>query len=189
MFLTEEEIQSRLNSPDNLINIIKEDKLNPTVKVVKWQGFNEGSKPVGTRNLTEEERTAAGVLARTMGNTIASEVIGIKEHTASNINHGNSSVTPEQVALVDKAMGLVSKEVESKAAERLLSALGFLDDDKLAKSNAKDLSVIAANMSRTVANMKPRDNNHGSSGMKVQVVLHQNKPLKEEHFEIIEVSA
>jgi hypothetical protein len=183
MILTQEEIAKRLNSPDNLANVMREESDNPKVKVVKWQGCVNG-RPEGKPNLTEDEIIAAGVLARTMGNATAASVLGISPQTASNISHDNNGYRTSDK--IDKAMDNITKMAEEVAAEKLLVALGMITEDKLSVCSAKDLSTVAMNMSRTIANVKPGEKN---SGVKVSIIMHQPKPSREEHFEMIEVSA
>lgn len=184
MILSNDELKIRLESSDNLINIMTEDKKNPTVKVIHYAGCSGGktSKP----NLTEDERIATGILTRTIGRDIAAETFGVTAQHASDLSHGNNGTNVKEK--VDAAIDNVRKTVEEKAAERLLSSLGFLTDDKLSQASAKDISTIATNMSRTMSNMRPK-NDDRNNGAKVNVVIHANKQSREEHFDIIEVSA
>ena len=184
MFLTNEEIEKRLNSEDNLINIKNNDKIG-NVKVIKHAGV-AGGRTAGHLNTTEEERIAAGVLSRTVGSQIAAEIVGISPMYASQIGGGSKGNVIDKV---DSILDSTKKQVETLAAERLLTALGFLDDDKLANSKATDLASIAANMSRTMSNMRDKVVNNSSGGVKVNVILYQPKQAKEDHFDFIEVSA
>src|SRR5438477_336801 len=64
------------------------------------------------------------------------------------------------------------RTVQDKAIERLMLSLNLLDDEKLEKCNATDLSKVAANMSRVVDRTIPKESSQGSQ---VNLVLYAPK--------------
>lgn len=184
MFLTQEQIDARISHEDNLINYLG----TPRVKLVLPQGKNGGRLP-GRKNMTDEEREDCGVLANVAGNGIAAEIFGVHPTTASSLSNGKvaGSEKPELKNAITERVEKYKDQIEERAAERLLAAINFLDDDKLANSKATELSQIAANMSKTLDNVKPRGT--GDKGPKVNIFIHQPKQATEDNFEVIEIGA
>jgi hypothetical protein len=64
-----------------------------------------------------------------------------------------------------------------------MESLGLLTEEKVKKSTARDISVVAANMSRVVENVTPKQ-----VGGNVQLVLYApNRVANESDFAIVEI--
>lgn len=188
MILTKEQLQLRVESPDNFLNL---DQSNTVVELKKYQGANGGRH--NKDDFSREEQLTIGVLDKTIGSHMTSEVMGVSVGYASSLGNGKVSHkdgNEEFKNQLDKRLGKIIEKSQEVAAERLLSSLGLITDDKLVNASAKDLSTISANLSKVSLNLKPsQDKNSNLNGPKVNIVLFQPKIAKEEEFNIIEVSA
>jgi hypothetical protein len=75
------------------------------------------------------------------------------------------------------------ERVRELALDKLMESLGLLTEEKVKKSTARDISVVAANMSRVVENVTPKQ-----VGGNVQLVLYApNRVANESDFAIVEI--
>lgn len=108
---------------------------------------------------------------------------GISTTSAYNMKHGQkwngeaSQVVPEHRAQIDQIIG----QAQEKAAEKLMQALGLLNEEKLAVAKAKDLSAIAADMSRVIEKTSPK-----SQIQATQIVIYAPTRHRTESYEVIE---
>ena len=187
MFLTQEQIDLRLGSQDNLINI--RNKNESSVKVIT-PGRN-GGRSIGALGMTEDERLSVAILASAVGDSNAAEAFGISQGHVNHLKNGRTDGTNVDREFKEKAVSILDQtktQVETLAAEKLLSALGMLDHDKLANAKVTELAQVASSMSKVMVNMRVSENQRDNS-VKVSVILHQPRTAREEHFDMIEVSA
>lgn len=167
MLLTEEQLEERLKSENNLANRFSGGQ----VVTLPRRGKKDGE-----RDLTVEERTEIATRAR-IGidpKEIASE-FNTTVGNVSSIKHGNARINESEVeSRIEKVRDL--------ALERLMTSLGFMTNDKLEKCSAKDLSTIAANMSRAVEKTGPREGNNNT-----QVIIYAPEIRKETSFKVVEI--
>ena len=184
MILADEKALERLNSENNLANRFARSvkaargadnvKYKHTHYLPTYRRGHAESKD----NLPVETRNEIAIRARSGMETqeeIAADY-GISQQNVSAIATGKTSSEPE---VVGKALD----KIRDKALDRLLASLGFLTDDKLSGCDAKDLSQIAANVSRVVEKTTPKVD----EGSKVQVVVYAPQVRQEEKYKIIEV--
>lgn len=191
MILTKEQTEKRLNSEKNIVNI------NKTQVIIKNEVHNLNGRP-GVKNLSEEEKISIGVLSHLAGDEIAGEMFGVSTGTAHRLRSANISVNPNSNngMTSSKNMSLQEKinarlettklTIQERAAEKLLGALGLLDNDKLANSSAKELAQITNQMSQVVRNMTSQNEKSGGKS-NVRIVLHQPKPSREDLFDCVEI--
>lgn len=84
---------------------------------------------------------------------------------------------PELKSKIEQIVG----QAQEKAAERLMQALGLLNEEKLATAKAKDLSAIAADMSRVIEKTSPK-----SQIQTTQIVIYAPTRRRPEAYDIIE---
>ena len=183
MILTQEELDKRINSEGNIAKI----DVSSNVDVKKWQG-SEGGRTVNTPNLTGEQRVAIGVIGETMGVQLAADTFGVSIGTVSRITNDDKESHADEQKEIKSRVAALDEKIAEKAADKLLSALDFLSEEKLANASAKDASAIAANLSKVSLNMRTTHAGRDSSGPKVMIILNQPKPAIESHFDTIEVS-
>jgi len=194
MILDEKQAAARLNSEGNILNQLGDA---PQVSVKKWVGA-EGGRPNGAKGLTHEERVEIGVLAHELPGGIVADLMNVSPRTVTDAKNGysqtlsngtthripNERLREDIAARVDS----IKEQAVERAAERLLTSLGFLDDEKLANCTAKDISAVGSNLAKIVDFMSP-NRKDPTGDVRVNIVLHQPKPAKEEHFDYIEIGA
>jgi len=200
MILTKEQIEKRLSSESNIANRIEEVRLfdagRDLPEVIYKDGKNHNGRP-GATNLTESEKVAIGVLANTVGNETAAELMGVSENTARHLRSGQTTLSHGQGTQrygedtelrnkIDERLNRTKLSIEERAAEKLLGAMGLLTNEKLENCSAKDLAHVSSQMSQVMRNMNS-NNNKESGKIPVKIIVHQPKTAREESFEMIEI--
>lgn len=158
------------------------------VKIIKWAGNSHKSREV--YNLTNEQAISIGSLGKTFKPKVVAEVTGVSVDCVRDLRNGkrgSSGFKPELQEAVDKAAISKKEQVKELAVDKLLSSLGLLSDEKLENLDGRDLSAAAANISRIVNNLEDKGSNGNGSSTQVNVVLYQPKPLREDHFEVVDI--
>jgi len=173
MILTEEQAKARLESGRNLLNRFGKEEPRPVVDVIPI------NRPGGDGSeVPREKRNELAARARLGENqtTLAREH-GITQQAVNRYAQGKSVDND----VVESKMN----EVQDVAMCRLLSSLGFLDDNKLSKLGAKELSAVAANMAKVVGNTREQKGNDN----RVTVQLFAPELRKETSYKVLEVSS
>jgi len=189
MLLTKEQFNSRLNSEENLSGIVSSDEGSSHLKVIKWGGHSQKERP--HYKLDEEQRITIGSLGKIFPTKDVAEMTGVSQDAVRDLRNGkrgSSGYSPELMAAIDERTESTRKSTYDKAMDKLLSSLGFITDAKMENANARELSGIASNLSKVASNLTPKDAT-ASVGKGVTLILYQPKPSKEEHFDVIEVTA
>jgi hypothetical protein len=195
MILTQEQIEKRLASDRNIAN--KVDEAHNLPEVIIRDGKNHIGRP-GSRNLSEEEKIAVAVIAKTLGNEAAAEFLNVSERTASHLRTGQTTLSNgadtqrfgHDSNLQQQISDRLEKSkltIQERAAEKLLKSMGLIDDDKLANASVKELADVTNKMSQVMRNMavSNRDNNANKGGVKI--VLHQPRTAREDSFDVLEI--
>jgi len=165
MVIDNEELQRRLRSPKNIANLI--DKSYHCTKP-------NGSTP--RQRAPVLVRATAGALAKQTSVKEVSETFNLSPNVVREATH---STNPEVRERVDTALD----RVRELALDKLMESLGLLTEDKVKKSTARDISVIAANMSRVVENVTPKQ-----VGGNVQLILYApQRQASENDFTVVEI--
>lgn len=138
MEISDQDLQRRLNSPNNLVNHLK---------TVHGRG-------AGRPNLSEEQRDVVGKLAHSMPLKEVAETIGVSVPEVSACKSGRIGgrvATPERKA----ARALFVEETKDSALTKVMEVLGLIDEGKLSDCTAKELSSIAVNMARVHSALTP----------------------------------
>lgn len=199
MILTKEQSIKRLNSSDNIINkesIRSEEK---SFEVEIKDGKNKVGRP-GSHNLSDSEKVAIGVLANTVGNDVAAELMGVSENTARHLRTGQTTLSHGQGTQrygedqelrnkIEERIESTKLTIHERAAEKLLLSLGALDQEKISNCSAKEAAQIANQMSQVVRNISNNGSRDGGNkdGSKVKIIMHQPKSSREESFDVIEI--
>ncbi len=177
MILTEEQAKARLESGRNLLNRFGVEKTVPTAKVIEIGNSRKGTYE---GRLTPEQKTEITSRAR-LGEDqelLATE-FKVQQSTIGKYERGVYKNIDE--SKVEDRMN----EVQDVAMAKLLKSLGFLDDNKLSKLGAKDLSAIAANMSKVVGNTREQKTNDN----RVTVQLFAPELRQEKSYKVLEVTS
>ena len=166
MRITQEELLRRLNNPNNLVNKLPSKKGNDADN-----RNNAGRKP-DLPNAPKSLRVVAGVLSKIDNGVAASHATGL--------TNGQARYAAKQVETK-----LTVKHVEEIALTRLMDALGLITPESMEGEKPKDLSIIAANLSRVHRNVSA--DSRTSSETQVNVTIYAPKQRTLSDFESIEV--
>jgi hypothetical protein len=163
MFITEDQVEKRLNSSKNLLNILNK---NSHVELPK----REVEKKLESIDL----QVIAGSLGKLIGVKETSESLGIsKEQVRAARDSKPLRSLVEQRVL----------DVEELALQRTIEALGLLGPECMARENPKDIASIAANMSRIVSNIRK---DKGQVNNNTQFIVYAPSLKMESDYGIIE---
>jgi DNA-binding XRE family transcriptional regulator len=167
MLVDNDEADARLSSPLNLAN-----RFSIRHELLKGKG-----RPDKKENLTQDERDEIAVRARAGENqTKLAKEFGISQPSISHIERGKSKTDEVKV---EKALN----HVRDRALSRLMSSLGLLTDDKLSGCSARDLSLVAANMSRVVEKTIPKENTQSG----INLIIYSPELKRESGFKVVEI--
>jgi len=168
MTLTEEELNKRLNSPDNLANRFGVKEI-----VLKRPG-----RKIGVPNFSPEEKqeVAERALLGERQNKLAAE-FNMTQARVSQLENG------EAKSLDQDALSSISQLAREKAVERLLESLHLLTPEKIKKESAYRVSCIAGNLSKVAYNLS----DDKKSDANIQVIVYTPELRKESSFKVIDV--
>jgi hypothetical protein len=110
----------------------------------------------------------------------------ISESSVSAYKNGAASTTTYHEP--NKSLGdFVDKKknkIKGRAENRLLMALKHITDEKLAEAKVIELSTIAANMSRVVEKVSPKE----QTVVNNNIVFYSPKQISKENYDIVDVS-
>lgn len=191
MLLTKEKFEERLRSEDNLLNLSPSEAPIPdesSVKIVKWGGHSTVERK--HYKLDDEQRAEIGSLGRIFPTKDVANLTGVSVDCVRDLRNGKQGSSGYSESLMKEIEDRTEqhrKATYDTAMDKLLTSLGFITSDKMENANAKDLSGIAANLSKVANNLTPNLNKE-VNGQNIKVILFQPKPMEEKHFEVIEIS-
>jgi hypothetical protein len=106
---------------------------------------------------------------------------GISAQTVSNVRSGVGIANKDIQKKIDENLG----QIRDVAIDRLMQSLGLMDDEKLANTKARDLSSIAANLSKVIDKSLPRADTNPLSG--VQVIFYSPRMKDISDYEVIDI--
>ena len=171
MKITQEELKRRLGSNSNLVNrCFHEEK---SKRGNDSENRNNAGRKEEIPNAPPSLRLVAATLTACEGNAAL---------VARNLH-----LTPGQVryAVGNTSGKLTEKKVQEIALTRLMDALNLLTPISMEGEKPKDISSIAANLSRVHSNLRDRD---GERGANVNVTIYSPKQKELKDYESIEVS-
>lgn len=191
MLLTQEQINSRINSENNIAN----SKVEQKVEVIYKDGINSHGNN-GAKRLTEEERIAIGVVASVTDHQTASDLFGISKSHVNDVKNGNRVThgvrfrDVELTQAIESRLNKTKLDIQERAAETLLSALGLFSDDsiqdKMRNSSPKEIASVTKDMSQVFRNMS--SDKKGESGPKgVKIIINAPKESREDSFDVVEI--
>jgi hypothetical protein len=184
MILTDEEVDSRLNHPENLLNKVLPVKVLPIPR---------GGKTEGKTDMPVEIKKLLGSLAN-QGTDTQSEIAEAFETNQMQISNmkrglaGGVRIDKELTASNKRVINKQEERVESAhelAMDGLMSSLGRLNPKLAEIEDPMKLAKVAGQLSKVASDLRPREKNENTAN--VQVVL-MNVPQKEvSDYEVIEV--
>lgn len=177
MFVKEEEVQSRLDSPNNLAN-----KLG---KGNRKNHENAGRKE-GDVNLHPVVRSVIAVSAEFDTAKNVAEEFGVSPAAVHNYKHGKHTGTGNIEEDLVKAKKETVDNLYGKAASILMKTLNILDEEGVLKKDTKvtTLSSIAKDMSVIIKNTGEKEENKDT-----KVIIITAAPKEMKSYDVIEVES
>lgn len=179
MNLTDEEVDARLNSPDNLLNLI-----TPSAKQ------DEQAQPIATEivylpahPVTKNDRIPPAIketiaqIAETHTLEETADIVGISPATVSKIKKDPS---------VRERLDRKAEQAENKAIRATISALDTLMGKDLGDIKPKELSIIASNVASVVSKVR-KPVAAGGDAVLLRVNIYAPNMKSERDFESFEV--
>jgi len=180
MKITPEELQRRLRSSNNLCNRLNPNSPQKSKKGNDSNNRNNCGRVSDVPNAPIEIRNVAAILSAA-------------ENNAAKVSRGLDGIlSPEQVRYADKTLiqrdnKLSIKEVQDVALTRLMDSMGLLTVEDISSESPKNISIIAANLSRVHSNLRERIDDTGKEAGKVVINLYTPEQKKIEDYDVIEV--
>ena len=171
MLTTLEQVEERINSPDNALN-----KLS-----VKNPYTNSGSKE-GCKGRGPEKQAEAAALAKVMPSSKVAEITGYGASYIRDLKRGCVDNTKPPSESLVKATEVKLEKAQDAAVDRLMDALGLLTVDKMDSCDAKDLSGIAANMAKVAATGRA-----ANGGATMNVIVYTPNQKKLDDYNVVDV--
>lgn len=175
-FLTDEEIESKLNSPDNLVNRL-------TLHTI------QRGRPEGASNIPMEIRKVVTVLTNEgESSSSVAKAFNIGESVVQRASQGYVTERQENNELKDVIDRIKSKkrDAESQAIDKVLETLNILTPEKLSSvSKVKDISSIAKDMAVIANQLSDKGSNDGEVGVHLHLYAPKSKSLDD--YDIIDV--
>lgn len=207
MFIDKKTVDDRVTDEENLVNLVlgiasrnssvvdsipvdaelpdeRSESEVLTPEVIGIVKPHHSGRPAGKLNVGIELKHLAGLLAQTDTTREVGAALGMSHHSVAQYAKGQSTPNVPNLELKGKLEADLSK-VRDKALERLLSSLDLLDDDKVGKASAKDISSIAANMSKVMASTLPKED--ANANIRAQLIVYAPTQITENKFEVVEI--
>lgn len=198
MFLTEEQLNERLNNPRNLANRIKggkhassripeaENQIFAAERPEEEKGiqFREIKRPGNNRTwLSQSERTEIAIASIGEKQTEVARRYGVEVSTVSDIVNNARRVENGPRSTDQLKVDMALDAVRVTATNKLQASLNLLTEDKISGHNAKDISAICANMAKVVQQTIPQE----KGGQSINLIVYTPELRKEANFDSVEV--
>jgi Holliday junction resolvasome RuvABC endonuclease subunit len=164
MIITEAEMHRRLNSSKNLINSLPPAR--PSAVRIEHQPMHKNT-PTAPAEL---KAVAATLVALGEKSVDVQSALGL---SAKQVYSAKNSEAVKNT--VDR--------VRELALDKMLIAMDLMSEEKFANANLKDLSSVAANLSRVVEKTSPREN----AGTHVQFIIHSPQAKNLSQYQVVDV--
>ena len=192
MFLTEKEAERRLLSSDNLLN--KLACVSSNLEPLKLVPGSLKPKEEKTNGATPSNVKASSVPSQLIERTPEKRLSRLaskadKTGTVQSYIKGNEQIikraSPNSEAFIRATERL--DEVRDIALGKLILAVNSMTDDKFKNADLKELSTVAANLSRVVDKSLPQDSD-GSQGQ-TNIVIYAPQLSDESQFKTMEIAS
>ncbi len=172
MEISQEELERRLNSSKNLSASLPKSPASkaPTAKI-------QPIEPKVRKHLDPALRAVSAILANTGDK---------KSHVASQFNINPWQISSAQHSSKQDIKDRVSagtERVRELALDKLMSALGLMDQDKFERANLRELSAVARDMSRVVECTTEKVVNDS----RLQIIIQAPSQKTEDHYKTLDV--
>lgn len=191
MILSDEELNIRLASPDNIINLVEhKDNIDPrmsgSVQVIPANQNGQGDRGPAVPDLIRQ-LIANVAINSDEGLAETANVFSVGVPSVSNYSRGlvHNRLDEELKDLADKTAEQKTDTAHNAALDNLVATLGLVGSKLETITTAKEATQIAVSMSNVVKNLKSKD----EEGPKVKtlVVITMPSLKKESQFQTIDV--
>ena len=162
MLINLEQAEIRETSENNLMNKLMREKTRE-----------------GVKNLDSDQKVSLAVDSNVTSISEAAKNHNVSRATAQKYSQ-LKGMSEEEKSLVEQKLSTT----RSVAIDKLMLTLGLISLDDLRNQDARQLSVIAANLSKVASNMNPVERTHSA----VQVVVYGPRQKEVDEYKIIEVT-
>jgi predicted transcriptional regulator len=188
MILSDEDITERLNSKDNIINLVGPATNKPESSLV--------IKPLNDTGVGKRGPQIPDMIRRLIAQTAAgseetqadiANVFGVGIPTVSNYSRGlvHTHLDKDLQELATKTAAEKEETAHGLALDSLVTSLGLVQSGLSGVTTAKEAAKLALDMSRIAQNLKPKDGDEAKT--KTLVVIAMPNVKKESQFETIDV--
>jgi hypothetical protein len=183
MIISETEKNERLNGEYNLLNrLANRASRSGDALIISPEPL--GRKPeVPNIPPIIKEIVATATRSGEATNKEMADAFGISTRTVSDAKDGRVGKRRDE-ELETRIEQNVDK-IRDSAVQRIMKSLNVMSDEKLENCKARDLSGIAANLSKVVDNLAPREKESAFQG--VQIVFYSPRMKSVADFEVIDV--
>lgn len=182
--MTSEDAVKRLESSDNLVNIIH----LPYYRGGRGKGDGERR---GSKNLPESLRVVIGALGRTGNRKEIAKEFGLDYHHVYDLSKGLRGDNRYDAELDRKVSGK-AEEIHDIALEKTAQMLGLVDPKGAVNLTGIELTKgqvgIAKDLSHIIKNLKP-DDSKGIIDARAQVIIMSAPAKSESEYDVITVNA
>lgn len=195
MLISREEAEKRLTSENNLINRLKgsDETVEPEVvdekaELVELRPFWNGGRR-DSKNIPDFLKEIIGTTAHLEKASNVADAFDVSLSSVENFKHARSGDDREKGknrelrARIEKNLG----KIRDTAMNRLMESLNLLTEEKVGKCSAKDISSIAANMSKVVNNVTPEKDVDPDEATKL--IIYAPTINQESHYKVVEVDS
>jgi len=113
------------------------------------------------------------------------EAYGVSQSSVNAYKNGATSTTTyhEPAGALKEYVDLTRDKIKNRAQNKLLLALKHMTEEKIAETKPIELSTIAANMSRVVEKMSPKE----QTTVNNNIVFYSPKQISKENFETLDL--
>lgn len=168
MIINETQLMERLNSPSNFIN------------QVEHRGYTRNQNVSAYQPEFLREVEAGLIIQGEQGKDVA-KAFETTPQAVSRYNNGKGLDENGKIRMEER-----KGKARDKALDSLMNTLGLLDEDdgkKLKDLGAKDLSIVAGNLSKVVEKMDSK----GNIGLHNTLIIYAPQQRKESDFEVITI--
>lgn len=138
------------------------------------------SKSVRTRIAAD---VASSPLNGNQTRTQIAQKYGVQVSTVSDIANNVRRVPDSARSVEQEKVDLALDAVREKAIDKLMAGLGQITEEKVQAHNAKDISVICANMARVVQQTIPQE----KTAQQINLVVYTPELRAEKNFDVVEI--
>jgi len=168
IFVSSEEMESRLEHPNNVVHHIMHDGKGRTK---------------GASNIEPESRVAIGSVAKSIGPTAAAEMFNVSISQASNYSKGKTihgSGNPELKEGVERK----TDDIHTKARDLVLDTLGLIDVGEIAGESVRSKVSIAKDLAGVIEKTTPKT--EGSGNVQINIYAPKQDSLDKYETKVIE---